>query len=522
MPKPVPIQLAIQGGGAKICYLMAALEAAQELQRAGVLAVKRIAGTSAGAIVGCLFAAGVSMEGFRKELVGGLGNKLKAQLQPPSKWGLCSALVRGTPFWDEGILKDEFDRIFKEKKIQKIGDTKANGIDLLIISSDLENGGVSIAKDSDFISNALLDSSGIPFCFRGWRSPKPSIVDGGICNNFPWELLKDREEKIAGITFAPARPRFDQDGKFYSKAARFAKSLLDSSMDYAMEQTKSGLGPQSKFLIEPAFSTFDFDAALTYLSSENYHHLREKATKFFTDFVTDKPSSIVIKWDEENLAMMTKLGQIYTVQHKKNNIDFKHCSAEVQANCLIEELKPDVVTYSMTFHTMADPVHCLGIGLPGDPREPLDETRTSWQITHPDSASIEIIGLPMKAQHPGERELLLFFSPVLQPGTGPYTLIFQDIVPAGMADLRKTGKDEIGFVPARAGCDIPRIDLVIYVPKGFGKVMMKKKDEKARGRQMTGSELDKYGNVFGFNKFGWTDTDLPRDKEFSALVVVPL
>ncbi len=61
----IPIQLVIQGGGAKITHLVAALEAVQSLQREGVLRVTRIAGTSAGAIAGALFAAGVDMQRAR-------------------------------------------------------------------------------------------------------------------------------------------------------------------------------------------------------------------------------------------------------------------------------------------------------------------------------------------------------------------------------------------------------------------------------------------------------------------------
>jgi len=45
---PVPIQLALQGGGAKITYLIAALEALQELEQAGKVKVTRIAGSAGG------------------------------------------------------------------------------------------------------------------------------------------------------------------------------------------------------------------------------------------------------------------------------------------------------------------------------------------------------------------------------------------------------------------------------------------------------------------------------------------
>src|SRR5437879_13740961 len=75
------VQLAIQGGGAKICCLLAAMDAVQALQKDKVLKVTKVAGTSAGAIVGSLFAANVSIEGFRKGLVAGLDEQLGGMFQ---------------------------------------------------------------------------------------------------------------------------------------------------------------------------------------------------------------------------------------------------------------------------------------------------------------------------------------------------------------------------------------------------------------------------------------------------------
>src|SRR5687768_14248850 len=101
----VPIQLAIQGGGAKITYLIAALEAVQQLQRQGVLRVTRIAGTSAGAIAGALFAAGVDLQRvhdvFESERAGLL------QAFPPTGSPFRSAwcLLTRRPYWDGGPLR---------------------------------------------------------------------------------------------------------------------------------------------------------------------------------------------------------------------------------------------------------------------------------------------------------------------------------------------------------------------------------------------------------------------------------
>jgi predicted acylesterase/phospholipase RssA len=70
---PQKVQLAIQGGGAKIVDLMATLEAIEELEKEGRLKVTKIAGTSAGSIVGAFFAAKIPMDTIRTNLREGGG-----------------------------------------------------------------------------------------------------------------------------------------------------------------------------------------------------------------------------------------------------------------------------------------------------------------------------------------------------------------------------------------------------------------------------------------------------------------
>lgn len=62
------IQVAFQGGGAKIFALIAAAEVLKSFEREGRIEVTRIAGTSAGALVGTLYAAGVEPAVMRSEL----------------------------------------------------------------------------------------------------------------------------------------------------------------------------------------------------------------------------------------------------------------------------------------------------------------------------------------------------------------------------------------------------------------------------------------------------------------------
>jgi predicted acylesterase/phospholipase RssA len=82
--EPEKIQLAIQGGGAKIVDIMATIEAIEDLERKNLIKVTKIAGTSAGAIVGSFFAAGISMQSVRENLLGESGKKLLSSFTKPN------------------------------------------------------------------------------------------------------------------------------------------------------------------------------------------------------------------------------------------------------------------------------------------------------------------------------------------------------------------------------------------------------------------------------------------------------
>jgi predicted acylesterase/phospholipase RssA len=65
-------------------------------------------------------------------------------------------------------------------------------MELLIVSSDLENRGSRKAGPDDDAVSAIADSCAIPFIFRTWRGSGCRFVDGGICSNLPVDFLLDK------------------------------------------------------------------------------------------------------------------------------------------------------------------------------------------------------------------------------------------------------------------------------------------------------------------------------------------
>src|SRR5256885_377200 len=130
---PIPIQLAIQGGGAKIVFLLAALHAVKRLETRGLLKVTRIAGTSAGAISGALYASGVSMpeakEYFRSRRETFASTFPAEQSHTATIWKLW----RNKPLWSQDLLRKALEDLLP-KDVRQLKDLR---IPLTIVATDL-------------------------------------------------------------------------------------------------------------------------------------------------------------------------------------------------------------------------------------------------------------------------------------------------------------------------------------------------------------------------------------------------
>jgi hypothetical protein len=176
------IHLALQGGGAKFFCLVAALSELQELERLRRIEVVSVAGTSAGAIAGALYAMRVPMldvyDWLRDTARASLLNKISLRFK-------LAKIVLGIPLIPpdllESVLSDLFSLAGKDRPTSlvdlKIGDftVEANRIPFRSFYTDLENNALMEHEPKVFLRTALRESAGLPFVFRTYRSV---ILDG--------------------------------------------------------------------------------------------------------------------------------------------------------------------------------------------------------------------------------------------------------------------------------------------------------------------------------------------------------
>jgi predicted acylesterase/phospholipase RssA len=542
MSNPFRLQLALQGGGARIIHLIAALEAVEQLK--GQIEVTRIAGTSAGAIAGALFAAGIPMSTVKAEM-----RAFRSQLSEfpsPSKTDFFTRVVlRGNALAKTTALKTLLTRLFDDAGISTVGDIpdKKNGPVLKIVYADLYSGTPQAARENDNIVTALLDSCAIPFYFRVWNQPRGAFVDGGICENLAVaDLRKDQEQygPIVAISFNRS-PIDDPQGWL-----DYAKALLDTAIHNSVARALQDLGPEHVLPIATNVKTFDFERAL---SDEGlgsmYDATRSQATLYFQDFLKTRGNNVApVKgdlWVNQNPDTMRKLWFLYSSTFGKVKYDIERAVYVVQANCLVRpgeplEGTPDEATYKLTFHTSDEAIHAqkfshmispqsdfLGLAelrVFGPPGQDAEFVPTLLPVLRPEVPEI-VQALEQQVGKSNVRELVSFFAPPLPPHSGPFTLVFKEFLKNSVAPL-KAGHDRLWITPLpRAAGLIKRMDLVLLAPEGFGPVhMVADAGVKNAGIPLIGRGLDEYKEIAppGFHPVAWTCPNADPTQPFSVSI----
>ena len=178
-PSPT-IGIALSGGGARGIAHIGVLKA---LVEAG-LAPTVVAGTSSGAIVGCLYAHGASIEELTQFARVGTGLSL-LRMGNPLKGLIKLTLLREKL---EGVLaSDDFDCL---------------RYPLLVTASDLQRGRLAVFESGPLIS-AVQASCAIPLVFRPVEIDGRQHIDGGLYMNLPAQPIRARCDLLIGSDVMP-------------------------------------------------------------------------------------------------------------------------------------------------------------------------------------------------------------------------------------------------------------------------------------------------------------------------------
>ena len=180
-----------EGGGVKGIGLVGALK---RLEEKGVQ-FEGVGGTSAGAMVAALYAAGYTADELRDIFV---KTDFRSLLDPswPKWWDLYrhKGIHKGKKLyeWVYWLLQRKGVTTFRDLRV-----------DLRIVASDLTNRDVlTFSADTHptmKVAEAVRMSIGIPLFFEAYKFGEKLVVDGGILTNYPLWIFSHSSKPVIGL-----------------------------------------------------------------------------------------------------------------------------------------------------------------------------------------------------------------------------------------------------------------------------------------------------------------------------------
>lgn len=184
-----PLGISLSGGGARGIAHIGVLQALE----AHDIYPQHLSGTSAGALVGVLYAAGYSPPDI-------LTIFKESSLAKLFKVGLPTRGLSDNSYLVE-VLKEHLDEDSFEALPRR----------LHVSVTNLTTGQYEIRSEGRLFQ-VVAASAAIPILFQGWEIEAELYVDGGVLNNLPTEPLVGRCYPIVGVNVTPIQRKTDLDG----------------------------------------------------------------------------------------------------------------------------------------------------------------------------------------------------------------------------------------------------------------------------------------------------------------------
>jgi NTE family protein len=173
--KQIKIGYVLSGGGARGFAHLGVLKLLEELH----IKPYAIAGTSAGAIAGALYAAGKSAE------------EIHALMKKSNIFGWNNIAWRKKGFFTMDVLKKSLSNLIGKNDFDVL-QTK-----LFVAATDLIKG-ESVIFSKGKLFESVIASASVPVVFEAVKMDNRLLVDGGVLNNFPVEPLTKICDTIIG------------------------------------------------------------------------------------------------------------------------------------------------------------------------------------------------------------------------------------------------------------------------------------------------------------------------------------
>jgi len=251
------IGLVLSGGGARGVAHLGVIKALEEHD----ITFDFISGSSAGAIVGALYASGHSVDDILK-----IVSEIKAfkLMQPALSW--------------KGILNMDVVEKFLENYLKE-DNFQALNIPLWVTATNLRTGKFESFNKGN-LRRVICASSCIPVMFNPVEVNGELYIDGGILNNLPVDPIRDQSDIIIASHCNPV------DDNFEAKNVRF---VMERALMMAITQNVYNRRGLCDYFIEPVglepFKVLDLNKSKKIFEIGYNHTVKQLET----DKILDKP-----------------------------------------------------------------------------------------------------------------------------------------------------------------------------------------------------------------------------------------
>ncbi|MEN8789771.1 MAG: patatin-like phospholipase family protein [Flavobacteriaceae bacterium] len=245
--------LVLSGGGFRGIAHIGVIKAMEE---AGINAT-HVAGTSSGAIIGSLYAAGYSYQEIL-EFVKGV-----------NLFSIYKYAVNKPGFVDTEKFQKDFKRLFPEDSFSALK------LPMSITATDVLKGSLKVFSTGPII-RPLLASAAFPGVFTPVKIGSDYFIDGGTLNNFPVDLLRAECKNIIGVYVNPFL-------KIQIEDLKYSYQVLERAYQIRAASTSTDKFKDCDLLITPEgmhkFGTFSQKAA-EIVFDLGYQSAKQKMGKF--------------------------------------------------------------------------------------------------------------------------------------------------------------------------------------------------------------------------------------------------
>ena len=245
--------LVLSGGGFRGIAHIGVIKAMEE---AGVKAT-HVAGTSAGAIIGSLYAGGYSYQEILQFVKG------------VSLFSINRYAISKPGFVDTEKFYEDFRRFFPKNSFSALE------LPLSITATDIVSGSLKVFTSGELIG-PILASAAFPGVFTPVKIGGKYYIDGGTLNNFPVDLLRSKCDQIIGVHVNPFL-------KISIEEMKYSYQVLERAYQIRASSTSTDKYKDCDLLITPEgiqkYGTFSQKAA-DIVFELGYQSAREKLDQY--------------------------------------------------------------------------------------------------------------------------------------------------------------------------------------------------------------------------------------------------